>query len=79
MGLSADDKREIREEIWNAFREIYKEQGFTMAEHMKDHQFTHDIRKSAGTIRKASLWTLTTMAISAFLGLVWCAITGKFG
>ncbi|MCK4788137.1 MAG: hypothetical protein KAV87_30620 [Desulfobacteraceae bacterium] len=78
MSLSADDKREIREEIWNGFKAFFEEQGLTFSEFSADHKFVHDLRKSTCTVRKASLWTLTTIGIAALAGLVWGAITGKF-
>jgi len=78
MSLSADDKREIREELWKGLKEFYAEQNLTSAQHANDHQFVYDLRKSTRTIRKASLWTLTTTAIAALAGLIWGAITGKF-
>lgn len=78
MALSEDDKREIREELWSGLKEFYAEQDLTIARHSKDHQFVHNLQKSACTIRKASLWAMTTTAIAAFLGLVWGALTGKF-
>ena len=77
MALSEDERREIKEEIWKAFRETYKEQGLTMAQHMTDHRWAHNVQEGANTIRKASYWTLTVTAVSALLGLIWCAITGK--
>jgi len=79
MGLSDDDKREIREEIRGGFKELYEEQGFTKAEHMQDHEAMHNIRKCSGTIRKASIWTITAFVVSSFLAICWCAMTGKIG
>lgn len=78
MALSADDKREIKEEIREGLKEFFSEQGMTIAHHTDDHRFVFGLRKSMGTIRKASWWTLTTTGIIALIGLIWGAITNKF-
>jgi VIT1/CCC1 family predicted Fe2+/Mn2+ transporter len=70
-------QHEIREEIRKGFREMYAEQGFTIAQHMADHAFAKEIRTAAKTIKTTSYITITATIVAAILGLVWCAITGK--
>lgn len=79
MALSENDKIEIKEVVREGLREFFEEQGLTVAQHTNDHRFVYDLQKGVSTVRKASLWTVTTMAVAALLGFIYGALTGKFG
>ena len=74
MALSEDDKREIREEIREGFKEFFAEQGITIAEHSEDHRRWRSLWEGIKAVRMAGLVTLVTTGITGLLGLLWMAL-----
>ncbi len=73
MALSEDDRRAIREEIWNGLKQFFAEQGITMAEHSEDHRRWRGLWEGIKAVRIAGLVTLVTTGITGLLGLLWMA------
>ena len=65
--LSEDDRREVKEVIRECFSEILSEQGLSSSEIANDHHYIKSIKGIADIIRRASLWTLVSTLLAAFI------------
>ncbi len=80
MALSKTDELIIKNAVTlgvtHYFEELEKQQGFSMAEHTKNHMFTMGIEQNAATLRKAGIWGAVSLIFTA-IGLVYVALSGR--